>query len=101
VEPSCRGCGACCRTFPIFASDDDARREPRIRAEGVELKPWLRTPRWTWQLFPLPFHDRCCFLDGSNLCAIYATRPAVCRELDPGGGQCREARRRKGLGRDA
>ena len=91
---ACRRCGACCRTFPVFASDDDARREGRIRAEALELKPWLRTDRWVWRLFPLPFLERCCFLDEAGRCSIYATRPAVCREFEPGSGQCREARRR-------
>jgi Fe-S-cluster containining protein len=89
----CHRCGACCRTFPIFASDADAAREPRIRDEGVELRPWLKTPRWTWRLFPLPFQERCCFLDAADRCAIYGTRPDVCREFEPGGGQCLEARR--------
>jgi Fe-S-cluster containining protein len=96
-SPTCQRCGACCRTFPIFASAADAAREGRIRAEAVELKPWLRTDRWVWQLFPLPFHDRCCFLDASNRCAIYPTRPAVCREFEPGSAPCAEARRRAGV----
>ena len=94
----CRRCGACCRTFPIFASDEDARREERVRSEALELKPWLKSGRWAWQLHPLPFHERCCFLDEEARCAIYATRPQVCREFEPGSAQCLEARRRAGFG---
>ena len=97
--PACRRCGACCRTFPVFASDADAEREPRIRAEALELKPWLRTERWTRQLFPLPFHERCCFLDAADRCTIHPTRPAVCREFEPGSDPCVEARRRDAASR--
>lgn len=97
AAPACRRCGACCRTFPIFASEADAEREPCIRAEALELKPWLRTERWHWQLYPLPFHERCCFLDAGSSCVIHSTRPQVCREFAPDSGQCREARRRCGV----
>jgi Fe-S-cluster containining protein len=93
-DTTCRCCGGCCRTFPIFASDADAAREPRIRDEAVSLEPWLRTDRWIWKLYPLPFHERCCFLDAGNRCVIYPTRPDVCREFAPGSDQCRAARRR-------
>src|SRR5262249_33577149 len=37
ADYECDGCGACCRTFPIFASSADAAREPRIAAEGRKL----------------------------------------------------------------
>jgi Fe-S-cluster containining protein len=94
---ACARCGACCRTFPIFASAADAEREPRIAAEALALAPWLRTERWAWRLHPLPFHETCCFLGAENRCAIYATRPAVCREFAPDGEQCRLARSRLAL----
>jgi Fe-S-cluster containining protein len=93
----CDNCGACCRTFPIFASGTDALREPRVTAEGRELAPWLGTPGWKYQLYPLPFHEACCFLGGSSLCAIYPTRPDVCRTFAAGSPQCQEARARLGL----
>jgi len=93
----CDGCGACCRTFPIFASAADARRESRIGVEGRLLAPWLGTERWKHQLYPLPFHDRCCFLDEEARCGIYATRPEMCRQFPAGGSQCQEARVRVGL----
>jgi Fe-S-cluster containining protein len=93
----CDGCGACCRTFPVFASRADAAREPRILSEAPGLAPWLETPDWAYRLFPLPFHDACCFLDPSQRCTIYATRPEVCRAFAAGGPQCQEARARAGL----
>jgi Fe-S-cluster containining protein len=93
----CDGCGACCRTFPVFASAADAAREPRIRAEAQRLPEPLATPRWTYRLFPLPFLETCCFLDGEQRCDIYATRPEACREFPAGGDQCQEARARSGL----
>jgi Fe-S-cluster containining protein len=61
------------------------------------LAPWLATERWTYQLYPLPFHDRCCFLDEAARCGIYATRPEMCRQFPAGGSQCQEARARTGL----
>ena len=93
----CDACGACCRTFPIFASTRDAESEPRIRDEGRRLNPWLATPEWEYQLFPLPFQEACCFLNGDNRCTIYATRPDVCRQFEAGSDQCQEARRQCGL----
>jgi Fe-S-cluster containining protein len=94
---ACDGCGACCRTFPIFASAADAARQPRIAVEGRALAEHLATDRWTYQLFPLPFHETCCFLDGDSRCTIYPTRPEVCRAFPAGGDQCQAARGRVGL----
>jgi hypothetical protein len=93
----CDSCGACCRTFPIFASAVDAAREPRVAAEGRELPPHLAAPGWTYQLHPLPFHEACCFLDGAARCTIYPTRPDVCRAFAAGSDPCQEARARQGL----
>ena len=93
----CDGCGACCRTFPIFASQVDASREPRIAAEGQCLPDHLSTPEWTFRLYPLPFLESCCFLDADNRCTVYATRPETCRAFAPGSDQCQEARARCGV----
>jgi Fe-S-cluster containining protein len=98
VEFECDSCGACCRTFPIFAGAADAEREPRLRAEARQLPPWLATAEWTYQLFPLPFQQACCFLGADNRCTIYCTRPEVCRTFAAGSPQCQEARARQGLG---
>lgn len=65
--------------------------------EGKELATHLQTPDWKLQLYPLPFHDACCFLETNNRCTIYETRPDVCRRFEAGSEQCQEARRRLGL----
>ena len=93
----CDGCGACCRTFPIFASGADALREPRIDVEAIRLPGHLATSEWSFQLFPLPFLESCGFLDPQCRCTIYASRPDVCRSFTAGDEQCQEARSRQGL----
>ena len=93
----CDGCGACCKTFPIFAAAVDAEREPRICRESQQLLPAQATPEWHYRLFPLPFVETCCFLDPDSRCTIYATRPEVCRQFAAGSAQCQEARARQGL----
>lgn len=93
----CDGCGACCKTWRVLVSADDAAREPRITVEGRPLREDAATPYWRYQLFPLPFHEACCFLDGGNRCTIYDTRPRVCREFTAGSERCQEARREQGL----
>lgn len=93
----CDGCGACCRTFPIFACQADAEREPRIKTEAYELPAHLQNEDWAYKLHRLPFHERCVFLTEQNRCTIYPTRPTVCRDFDAGDKQCQEARARNGL----
>ena len=94
----CDGCGACCRSdFLVLASDGDARREPRIAVEGRRLPASQVTGEYAYRLHPLPFLEACCFLDGDNRCAIYASRPEVCRRFAAGCEQCQAARRRHGL----
>ena len=94
----CENCGACCRCFPIFASEADATRAPAIRQEGRQLEPHLATGDKAYQLHPLPFLESCAFLKEDQLCRIYATRPEVCRRFEAGSKQCQEARARVGIG---
>jgi hypothetical protein len=70
VTFECDGCGACCKTYPIFAAAADAAREPRIRAEALPLAPHVATPDYAYRLFPLPFHETCCFRAGDDRCTI-------------------------------
>ena len=93
----CENCGACCRCFPIFASEADAAREPAIRRETREVEPHLATEHKAYQMYPLPFLQQCAFLKEDQLCRIYATRPAVCRRFEAGSDQCMEARIRLGI----
>jgi uncharacterized protein len=69
----------------------------RIADEERRLADYLATPIWTFQLFPLPFHETRCFFDESARCTIYATRPDVCRAFAAGDAQCQDARLRAGL----
>jgi len=92
---TCDKCGACCRTFPIYASAADAGREPAIKSQGLRLKEWQETEEHVYQLHPLPFLERCAFLDDRNLCRIYGTRPDVCRRFEAGSNQCQQARQRE------
>ena len=94
----CENCGACCRCFPIFASEADAAREPAIRKEARKVEAHLATEDKAYQLHPLPFLESCAYLKEDQLCRIYATRPAVCRRFEAGSAQCIEARERVGVG---
>jgi Fe-S-cluster containining protein len=96
-EYECDECGRCCQSFPIFASQRDAEREPRIAQEGRRLPLQMVDARWTYRLYPLPFLEACPFAGADRRCTIYASRPGVCRDLPAGGWQCQEARRRHGL----
>ena len=94
----CDSCGACCKTWRILVADEDAAREPRIAHEARRLPDNQRTEHWAYQLFPLPFHETCVFLDPANRCTIYDTRPRVCRAFEAGSQRCQEARAEQGLG---
>lgn len=97
LDYECDCCGACCKTFPIFASQKDAAQEPRIEAETQKLPAHLATNDWAYQMHPLPFHEACCFLGEENLCQIYKTRPVNCQTFAAGSEQCQEARARHGI----
>ena len=68
--------------------------EPRIIAESCRNSDTEEHP---YCLFPLPFHESCCFLDQAQRCTIYSTRPQVCRDFEAGSSQCQEARSRQGI----
>jgi len=100
TQYDCENCGACCRCFPIFASETDAVREPAIKRETRKLEPHLATKDKAYQMYPLPFLEGCAFLKEDQLCRIYATRPSVCRQFEAGSAQCIEARARSGIGQN-
>jgi uncharacterized protein len=97
IEFDCANCGACCRCFPIFASQADAEREPRIKRETRQREEHLASAQQAYQMHPLPFLEQCAFLKTDQLCRIYATRPEVCRSFQAGSPQCIEARARVGV----
>ena len=97
LKYECDGCGACCRTYRVFVSEEDAQREPRIKVEGKRLDDHVATEYWRYQLHPIPFLQSCPFLGEDNRCGIYETRPKVCSNFEAGGGRCQDARTLEGL----
>jgi Fe-S-cluster containining protein len=91
IKNDCR-CGECCRRLIIEADVEDAKREPRIAQEG---SPIYDDPRLTasgqreligYLLNAERNGHACVFFERpTNLCAIYATRPLLCRLFDCAG----------------
>ena len=76
AEADCRGCGACCAysaEWPRFTIEDDAELALIPAAYADDGAPGMRC-------------------DG-----VYAVRPQVCRDCEPGDAECRMARARHGL----
>jgi Fe-S-cluster containining protein len=87
----CQLCGACCSTsreWPRFSleSDEEIERipEPLREAGGMRCEG-----------------ERCLALSGvvgeATRCTVYALRPLVCRDCEPGDPEGLEARRTFGL----
>jgi hypothetical protein len=95
---ACTACGACCASFRV----DFHRSE--LEANGGRVPDGLAEPLGG-SLFRLRGTDhaspRCAALRGrigaSVACAIYAERPAPCRELEADSPACARARARFGL----
>jgi Fe-S-cluster containining protein len=94
-DPSslCQACGACCAfsaEWPRFSLESDA-------ALGRIPEGLVRADRGGMRCEG----DRCSALVGevgvATSCAVYADRPAVCRDCAPGDDACRMARMRFGL----
>ncbi len=94
----CLRCGACCASYRVDFSIDEAQ------AHGGAVPDTLALPltgttcrlRGTDHLPP-----RCAALAGRVgdrvHCGIYEWRPSPCRELEPGTDACQGARKRHGL----
>ena len=93
----CTACGACCRCFPVFASNEDAEREVSIKTDTKHMETHMQSEGKAYRLFPLPFLEGCAFLGKDQLCKVYETRPDVCRRFEKGSEQCLEARERVGF----
>jgi Fe-S-cluster containining protein len=90
----CQTCGACCATdasWPRFSVESDAELD-RIPAALVDDS--LGRMRCVG--------DRCAALSGEigkkTGCTIYAIRPIVCRDCQPGDPECLIARAKHGIG---
>lgn len=95
VETSavCQACGACCSyaaEWPRFSLEDDAALALIPAAYTDEGASGMRCDG-----------DRCSALVGTigsaTACAVYAVRPDVCRDCEPGDDACTMARDRFGL----
>jgi uncharacterized protein len=97
----CQQCGACCRGLDVLLTDGEAdafeARPDRVRLTvlyqpraGLSARFMKRDPQT----------DTCVALRGSFgdcACSIYADRPFLCRDLQPGDAHCVEARQRAGF----
>lgn len=95
----CTDCGACCRCYPIFASESDAQREPLLKEKCVRVDNFLGKNEVAYRMYPLANTEGCAFLKADQLCSIYETRPGVCRGFTSGSDQCIRARESVGMGR--
>lgn len=93
VDTVCQSCGACCdysADWPRFTleTDEEIALVPSslISANGGRMRC---------------NGDRCCALKGEvgkvTACSVYAVRPIVCRECEPGDEACTIARTARGL----
>lgn len=81
---TCRG--ACCESFALPLVDIRPPSRDALRwvaLHGDTEDGWIR------------FDCRCTALNRGGLCAIYDTRPDVCRDYEPGCPDCYDAVRRR------
>lgn len=88
----CDGCGVCCRTKLVEVYEVDLLREPKLQDALVPVREadeigYINCLK----------HGGCPFLDASNRCGIYPTRPCSCVLFEPGGEDCQEVRLMAGL----
>ena len=99
-EPSpCLSCGACCSSFRVsfYWAESTAHPDGHVPVELTNsVTPVTRCMQGTDSSSP-----RCVALGGrvgeGVSCRIYAQRPSVCHEVQPGDEFCQRARRRHGL----
>jgi Fe-S-cluster containining protein len=105
VIGSCNGCGACCQvvTRPPFSTEFDEGGEEaweRLKCERPDLVSEIVAATRARRAAGVPvFGTPCFWFDaGTGLCRHYDYRPRACREFAVGGADCRDARRRAGVG---
>lgn len=95
MQYDCLTCGACCygpEEYVGVSGVDLCRFEPRARARYVVER--------RDRVFLRMVHGRCAALharQGHFSCRIYKMRPTPCRVVEPGGRECLDARRRRGV----
>lgn len=94
--PACEDCGACCfADRPLYVRVHGADYA-RLGDEAERVTIWDEN-----RAFLRMTDGHCAALgvdavSGRFGCTIYASRPTVCRELERGGGPCRDDREQKG-----
>lgn len=90
AENPCQSCGACCgysENWPRFTIEDDAALDAIPAALVNQRLSGMRCEA-----------NRCAALSGTigqaTACTIYALRPEVCRDCQPGDPECLMARRK-------
>jgi Fe-S-cluster containining protein len=105
VIESCDGCGACCRvvTSPpfyfVFEQEGEEAWE-RLKRERPDLVAGLVADYKSRRAAGRPSYGTpCLWYDAQTArCRHYEYRPLACREFEVGGEDCRDARRRAGVG---
>ncbi len=105
VIDSCDGCGACCQVVsrpPFYRVFDESGEDAweRLKADRPEVLAEFLADYQARRAAGGPFIGTpCIWLDiGSRRCRHYEFRPRACREFELGGSDCRDARRRAGIG---
>jgi|WetSurMetagenome_2_1015567.scaffolds.fasta_scaffold1237601_2 Fe-S-cluster containining protein len=87
MNPACEVCkGACCEAFESGVELDALPLEYEFR-EYVAVRGFPKRA-----VFQVP---NCPQLAFDGRCGCYETRPAICREYEPGGEDCQKAIRAK------
>lgn len=112
-ELDCRACGACCLGgyddgygWADCTVEDVLRMSRYARSKLVTIRLGLDYSEARHAATPVimteEFGTVCAFLRGTPgrrcSCAIYSTRPEVCRTLEPGSRRCLESRKEISLG---
>jgi Fe-S-cluster containining protein len=106
VIESCDGCGACCQVVtspPFYRVFDECGEDAweRLRRERPDLLAALLADSKARRASGGPsFGTPCLWFDvATGRCRHYELRPQACRAFEMGGVDCRDARRRAGVGR--
>jgi Fe-S-cluster containining protein len=86
VDFDCLACGACCRDNEVVLFEDDVTRLKEGGHAKLTRPPYARRRKGKLVLTLLA-NKSCRQLGKDNACAIYASRPAACRDF-PMGSEC-------------
>jgi Fe-S-cluster containining protein len=98
VAYDCLACGACCYGPEEYV----AVAAPDLRGMSARTAGRFVVQRRD-RMFLKMVHGRCAALharQGHFSCRMYTERPAPCRVVEPGGRECLDARRRRGISDD-